>query len=228
MRGGMNSPPGGSSRDRLVRALWVLAPWLAAGTLFGVTQLAFTPHPKRPGDACSVVLPNAECADDATELACEGDHYVAVPCRGPRGCQSTNALISCDVSEDRDGDRCTAPAKPSPDAGFLLGGMNGSGACSGDGKAVVVCEKGTFRRYPCRGAEGCHADGARQVCDTSVAEVGDPCRGSATTCALDHARVLTCRDGRFAVVTRCDASPGCEHREGQVACSMLRETEEAR
>src|SRR5690348_17282826 len=99
------------------------------------------------GDTCGQFL-SAQCKDDHTELECEDGHYIEVPCRGAKGCDINNDLIRCDVSDNQNGDRCARPDKIGSSR-LMIGGDEGTGECSSDRKAIVLCHDGSYVRYPC-------------------------------------------------------------------------------
>src|SRR5262245_7485394 len=83
--------------------------------------------------ACGSVSPGGPCnssgflcSDTTTALECQLGKWVALPCRGPMGCQRTGDTIKCDMSGDMEGDACASSAV-------------GSGLCTADGKATLEC-----------------------------------------------------------------------------------------
>ena len=126
----------------------------------------------RVGDSCGMMTESGGCEDAHTRLVCENGHYIAEPCRGPAGCReeeqpSQGALsfnrVLCDVSENRDGDRC---ARSISSSGKLrIGGEEGQGACGSDRRSILVCHDGRYERHACAGSAGCYVKGDKIGCD---------------------------------------------------------------
>lgn len=83
--------------------------------------------------ACGSASPGAPCDssgflcnDNVTALECQLGKWVALPCRGPTGCQRDGNTIKCDMSANLEGDACASSAV-------------GSGLCTTDGKATLEC-----------------------------------------------------------------------------------------
>lgn len=77
-----------------------------------------------PGGACDTS--GFLCNDQTTALECQLGKWVALPCRGPSGCQRDGNTIKCDMSGNQENDACASSAV-------------GSGLCSTDGKATLEC-----------------------------------------------------------------------------------------
>ncbi|MBK7860203.1 MAG: hypothetical protein IPJ65_16630 [Archangiaceae bacterium] len=77
-----------------------------------------------PGGACDTS--GFLCSDQTTAMECQLQKWVALPCRGPSGCQRDSNVIKCDMSGNMEGDACASSAV-------------GSGLCTGDGKATLEC-----------------------------------------------------------------------------------------
>src|SRR5207249_3648910 len=108
------------------------------------------------GDACE--KGNVTCVDGKNAVVCQSSKYVAVPCKGANGCAGEKAAATCDASGNAAGDACSTDEE-------------GSAWCAADSKAKLLCKGGKLAAEPCRGPKGCKG----QSCDTSFAEVGDPC-----------------------------------------------------
>jgi hypothetical protein len=77
-----------------------------------------------PGGSCDTT--GFLCTDQVTALECQLGKWVALPCRGPSGCQRNGNTITCDMSANMEGDACASSAV-------------GSGLCTSDGKATLEC-----------------------------------------------------------------------------------------
>src|SRR5438128_62681 len=66
------------------------------------------------------------CAASTTALECQLGKWVALPCRGPMGCQRMSNTVLCDMSLDLEGDKCASTAV-------------GSGLCTQDMTATLEC-----------------------------------------------------------------------------------------
>jgi hypothetical protein len=143
------------------------------------------------GDRCGGER-NACSLDAKRFLTCAAGKFVAKwDCRGPEGCKTRDdQKLSCDSSLGQVGDLCTPPG----------------GTCSTDGKQMLSCAtegKMAVARV-CRGSAGCKVDAGKVACaDMTIAEAGDPCTGDIYACAVDHKRLLRCKDGQFAVGATC-------------------------
>src|SRR5688572_22266538 len=67
------------------------------------------------------------CADAASALYCQAGKYVAIPCRGAKGCTGKPADAVCDTSVGRVGDACIA----SGESGY----SGGPATCTEDKKS---------------------------------------------------------------------------------------------
>jgi hypothetical protein len=122
----------------------------------------------RVGESCGMLTETAGCKDAHTRIICDQGTYIEEPCRGPKGCEEKEqpgggaivlSHVACDVSDNRDGDRC---GRPSGSKTLKFGGEEGQGACSSDRQSIVVCHDGRFERRPCH---GCLEQGSGISCD---------------------------------------------------------------
>ncbi|HKO49726.1 MAG TPA: hypothetical protein VJV79_18480 [Polyangiaceae bacterium] len=155
----------------------------------------------KAGDPCSTDDEGAaSCSiNPAGMLACHGGRYALVPCRGPRGCASSEGRALCDTSIAEPGDVCQDESLK---------------ACSGDGSQVLICKQHTMQRfYLCRGANGCASSSGKLTCDTSIAKLGDACdkklEGQAFSCTPDQAEILVCKGGAFVLDETCKHGQKC-------------------
>ena len=182
-----------STRGLLATALLLLLPALGTAGC----------KPK-PGDSCQ--KGTAACLDERTQLACQAGFYVAVPCKGVKGCYPAGNLSVCDVSGNAAGDACSTDDE-------------GKGTCTADAKSALECSGGKYDVMPCKGPKGCQLDGGTWTCDTSVADEGDRCSGSGSACATDGKRLLGCVGGKFAPKWACRGPLGCRDTGGgQLSC----------
>jgi hypothetical protein len=77
-----------------------------------------------PGASCNVT--GFLCLDATNAMECQLQKWVQLPCRGPQGCQKTASVVTCDMSQDLEGDACASTAV-------------GSGLCTPDGLATLEC-----------------------------------------------------------------------------------------
>jgi hypothetical protein len=86
-------------------------------------------------------------------------------------------------------------------------------ACSKDGKAELLCGASDAMAVAqtCKGPNACRAatDGKSVTCDTTLAELSDPCNVNDDACSTDHKVELRCQAGKFAVVATCKGPDGC-------------------
>lgn len=163
----------------------------------------------RPGDPCSRDDEGAAiCLGEKRLLACRGAAYLAVECRGPRGCETEDGRARCDTSVAAEGDACHDAAMK---------------ACSLDGKTLLACAAGKLAAlYRCRGDDGCAvAPGGKLDCDLSVAAEGDACDArleGQVACAPDRRGMVRCARGKFAPDERCPTGKTCVAEGGSIAC----------
>lgn len=155
----------------------------------------------------SVALAGESCMADAEEqyacspdkkraLVCKGGIYqLHLECRGKEGCSLLGRTVSCDTSIAEKGDPCKA---------------QGSVACTGDQKQMLVCRAGKFdlHRY-CRGHYGCQVKADGPACDETLSLEQDPCGlPGQVVCSLDGQTELVCQGGIFVRSRSCKKS-GC-------------------
>ncbi len=175
-------------------ALWVA---LVVATLGGCQA--------KPGASCSG---GGACADESTQLGCVDGKYVAMPCRGPKGCVAVSGVVSCDIRANAAGEACV-------DVG------DRAAYCSPDGKARVSCAAGKTVVAVCDGPGGCSPTSDKSARCDQIAHFnpGDACRAdSQDVCADDHKTWLGCTNGKLAMVALCRGPTGCRPFAGSVAC----------
>ena len=188
---------------------------LAARALVATALFALAACKPKEGGSCTFT--KATCTSSDEGLFCE--HPGTGPgklrryhCGGPKGCYRDGTMIRCDQSVGAIGDRCTP-------------GSSG-GSCDVAGDALLECTGGTLtKEFACRGPGGCTSVAGRVKCDTSVAEVGDPCSAAnegKSACTPDHKERLDCASGKHVVAARCEGPAGCTNDKGEVRCDGAR------
>ncbi len=88
-------------------------------------------------------------------------------------------------------------------------------SCSGHAKGCetptsrLACSGGVYTLETCKGPAGCAEANGATTCDSTRADVGDPCVAENTgACSVDGKAKLLCQNGKLAFVTRC-AGEGC-------------------
>ncbi len=149
------------------------------------------------GDTCE--KGKAACIDGKSMLSCQEGKFISVPCKGAKGCGVEGDSVKCDVSGNAAGDLCSKDDE-------------GTGACSADGKAQVVCKGGKFASTPCRGPKGCKD----ATCDNSLSHLGDPCDMTGLLCTDDGKAAARCKDGKWVKEQDC-ANP-CKVEGETIVC----------
>lgn len=133
---------------------------------------------------------NFECSvDTKAMLKCDSKHWTKVDdCKGQHGCVSNAKGATCDKGSGNPGDPCTPENE-------------GNAACTGDGKNLLICHKGTMNiGATCKGMNGCRQAGDKLDCNETIADLGDPCEGDEgkTACSTDKKTRLVCKSAKFA------------------------------
>ncbi len=142
------------------------------------------------------------CVDAKSGLFCGADRtYKAMSCGGPNGCKLQGANVFCDNDVAIAGDGCDTP---------------GDGACTSDGKTLLVCQAEKFALIDtCKGPGHCKVKGDTFSCDNDIADVGDPCSNKGNyACTSDKTMALQCADGKYGPIQTC---------RGPKACSVVRD-----
>lgn len=154
----------------------------------------------KPGAACKG-SGHAQCNGKQTALVCDDGTWHELACRGPAGCAELSSRVTCDQDEAHVDDLCLDEGSP---------------ACSADRKQVLQCKGKRFVfDVNCLGPKGCSASGSTVECDTSLAQIGDPC-GEGSACALDGKSLLRCQGGKWAVEKAC--KQGCTVAGNTIEC----------
>jgi hypothetical protein len=159
----------------------------------------------KPGDECHT--DEVRCQGPQAAIACIGQKFTTVPCRGPAGCGGEKKHATCDDSAALAGEACL-PSRENVEM------------CAGDGKADIACEGGRWAlRSACKGPKGCSVVGERVACDSTVAARGDVCRvEGAFACSADHKEAFVCHGGRYDVSRECRGSLGCAFEDDALTC----------
>lgn len=150
------------------------------------------------GDGCMADADDeyACTPDKKRALLCKGGRFALhLECRGKGGCSLLGRSVSCDTSIAEQGDPCK---------------VQGSQACTGDQKRMVICRDGKFalHRY-CRGQHGCQARDDAPACDETLSLEQDPCGlPGQIVCSVDGKTELVCQGGMFVRSRACKKS-GC-------------------
>lgn len=169
--------------------------------LFGLSASGCDP---KPGDSCERGELRCTALDRA--LVCENGGLIETPCRGPRGCLSSDAGSFCDIAGNHPGDRCSRDEQ-------------GAAACQ-DGSHLLTCRDGAIQALSCRGPGGCLIDGPRVSCDTSLGAPGDACDEGKKACSVDGDAVLECRGKKLLELYRCRGEHGCASVSGRLECDI--------
>ena len=106
----------------------------------------------RVGEACTAG--QEDCEGNGTALECRNGKFVAVPCRGPTGCQvSLNNTVTCDTSLSRPGDGC----RQSEEELAMCDPQ--------DATSILVCTGGNWVTFVCTDGATCTDDGDRLSCE---------------------------------------------------------------
>jgi hypothetical protein len=131
--------------------------------------------------------------------------WMAVSCKGAKGCAPAGGEDECDDTIASEADLC--PRSPPLDY-----------ACSTDRATALVCKEGRFDLWRrCRGPQGCRVvDGHNVHCDTSLGEADDPCEHAGTfACSVDGKTMLAC-DGKILVpASSCRGPRACFFERGE-------------
>lgn len=91
------------------------------------------------------------------------------------------------------------------------------GPCTGneqvcaDKSNALVCRGGQYTKVACTGPLACSKFQDRVNCDTSTANLGDPCMGDDDefACSPDKKKALVCKRGKFDLHMNCLGQNGC-------------------
>lgn len=176
---------------------------LAAIAFAALCVLACTEKPQ-PGAACKSGM---FCVDAHSALTCQGGVYQPLACHGPRGCIASGQTASCDMQLAEEGETCLGTAD--------------TYACSLDHKKGLACRDGRWALWrTCKGPDGCTWKNKSNVeCDSTYADVGDPCTGSGNVaCGTEKKSLYVCRGDKFEVYKSCRGPLGCTVKDKLADC----------
>jgi len=186
---------------------------ILAHALFAAVSLLFIApgcSPK-PGKSCDA-KDRPTCLDPQTLLDCRDGTWVAAPCLGPQGCQSTPDDFACDTSFSKVGDTCSKDK----DTHY---------ACSTDKKDQLRCNRGKWVSIAqCTKDPGCSPTNIINSCPGAVSKEGDDCyvgsdpKKKSYTCSIDKKSALICREGKWKATEQCLGKDGCDSSLFTVKC----------
>lgn len=162
---------------------------------------------QKAGDSCT--KNNAlVCTDPSTALLCVNGVLQNDPCRGPHGCQGFGAASQCDDDLGQAGETC------------IMGSGGENYACSTDLNSELICQNNKWVvESTCHGPGHCKVTGLTVNCDDDFADVGDPCKSSASdanySCTMDKKTRIVCTANKFVTYDFCKGPKGC-HIEGNI------------
>jgi hypothetical protein len=108
----------------------------------------------------------------------------------------------CDDRAAVEGEACMSP--------------NGARSCTADGAHGLVCSGGHWSAWrACKGPRGCVAASDHVECDSTLADVGDPCVSpDSFACSRVGAALLACVGEHMEVARRCRGVRECRVDEG--------------
>jgi len=153
--------------------------------------------------SCDIVEDVGEPCVGDREFGCSSDHKKMLHCEGGKWALKMACKSSLGCVENVHGVRCTSGEGAAGDP--CEANQKDQGSCSADHLSLLVCDGSKFFvASTCRGQNKCRALGAKIDCDTSLAEVGDPCEEpDALSCDVAKKHMLRCVDGKFAVHEAC-------------------------
>ena len=162
---------------------------------------------QKAGDKCTS-NGRLECTDPSTALLCLNGTLVTDPCRGPKGCSGIGAQSDCDDDLGQVGEPCRVDSS----------GANY--ACSTDLNSELNCQNNKWAvESTCKGPNHCKVTGSTVNCDDDFADIGDPCKSSASdanySCTMDKKTRIVCTANKFVPYDFCRGPKGC-HIEGNI------------
>lgn len=154
-----------------------------------------THHNYMAGEAC-FEEGKPECSGDKKAmLQCKHSHWVKLnDCKGALGCVANAEGARCDLGASAEGESCTPENE-------------GNAACTEDKKALLMCKGGRMQvASTCKGMHGCRQLGDELQCDSSIADIDDPCEDGAYACSVDKKSRLVCKSGKLAKDQDCKCS----------------------
>ncbi len=168
---------------------------MAMGLPMGASEISCTPGGDE-GDTCLEDKSFACSSDNKKMLKCKKHKWVVeMECNSAKGCISNAEGVSCENAEAEEGDKCK---------------QENTFACSPDKKKLLGCNgKKMIVASTCRGQNHCQIQGSKLKCDTSMAEIDDPC---------DEEGKLSC-DTAKKVMLECDGKKFVKKQECKKRCN---------
>jgi hypothetical protein len=162
---------------------------------------------QKAGDSCTHNNQLA-CTDPSNALLCVNGTLQTNPCRGPHGCQGIGSASNCDDDLGQAGEGC------------IMGAGGENVACTTDLNSELVCQNNKWVvESTCMGPGHCKISGEVLHCDDDFANVGDPCKSSASdanySCTMDKKTRIVCTANKFVQFDYCHGPRGC-HIEGNI------------
>jgi hypothetical protein len=153
--------------------------------------------------SCDLVADEDEPCFADKKFGCSSDHKkmleckkgkwsLKMACKSAKGCIDNVKGVSCESAEAEEGDKCEADQKD-------------QGSCNPDKDKLLVCNGKKFVvASTCRGQNHCRAQGSKLACDTSMAEIGDPCEEEdKLSCDTKKKVMLRCNGKTFEKKEEC-------------------------
>lgn len=166
--------------------------------------------------SCTQIVDEDEACFGDKKWGCSSDHKKMLECKGgkwslkmacksSKGCVENVEGVRCESAEAEEGDPCEADQKD-------------SGSCSPDKKKLLVCNGKKFVvASTCRGQNKCRAVGSKLECDTSLAEIDDPCEQDGKLSCDGAKKVLLECNGK-AFVKKQDCKKRCNNAFDKYGC----------
>ena len=157
------------------------------------------------GEPCTADKKVACSTDNKKMLDCvDGKWKMRMPCS--QLCVDNVQGVRCENAEGSEGDACTAQQKD-------------QGVCNKDKDKLLVCDGSKFVvASTCRGQNHCRAIGKKLDCDTSMAEIDDPCEEKdALSCDTAKKTLLQCDGKKFVKKKPCKTR--CNNAFNKYSCS---------
>lgn len=145
------------------------------------------------GDPCSGDKEYGCSSDHKQLLECKSNVWkLKMACKSSKGCVENVKGVSCESAEAEEGDKCEPDQKD-------------QGSCSPDKSKLLVCNGKKFVvATTCRGQNKCRAAGSKLECDTSTAELDDPCEDDGKmACDVAKKALLKCSGNKFVKAQDC-------------------------
>ncbi|MBL8912482.1 MAG: hypothetical protein JNM17_17450 [Archangium sp.] len=134
----------------------------------------------------------ADCSSDGKKMLDCTDGKWALRMNCSKLCVSNVNGVRCENAEGAAGDPCTQE-------------QFDSAVCSADKKMLLVCDgKSFFAASTCKGQNHCRAVGKMIECDTSLADIDDPCeKEGELSCDTAKKVMLKCTNKKFVKEQAC-------------------------